>query len=518
MFRRRSSGALPGSAWLVRCLVLAALLPAACSGGGGAAPPPPPVEPPVLPPRDLDPGSLVAMTRPLDDAERRHLLARTAFGGRPEELARLTELGLDAFVDETVLFERRELELRAEREIADQDHPTRDELVRYWLHVLCRTEQPFQEALALFWHQRLAVPQDHLAAGHLHLYLQHVRLLRWAGVTNLRDFLRATIRDPAILISLDAPSSTVAHPNENLAREFWERFSLGAGNGYTEDDIREAARALTGFRLGTDPVTGLVTVVFDPSLHDHGTMTIFGVRGSFGPDELVDLTLYHRDAERVLARALFEWLCYPDPPESVVGPLAAQLRLSAYELRPMLRTLLRSEAFFSARSRAHRRVKSPVEYLVGFIRATGLELPLPRLHARLEQLGQVPTAPPDVGGWPGGEAWISPGAMAVRGNAVVEAVSSRSHQRGLRFDLRTLLPQGTDATAAVDALAGRLGITIDAGERERYRAYLDTRAVLEGSSVVRLPDPFDPGNVEHLEERVRGLLYVLAQHPSYHLR
>jgi hypothetical protein len=199
-----------------------------------------------------------------------------------------------------------------------------------------------------------------------------------------------------------------------------------------------------------------------------------------------------------------------------VAQLAALLRSSNYELAPVLDTLLMSEAFYSATAKAGL-VKSPTDVAVGFVRATGMRVHMDDMDDGTEAAGQRPTMPPNVNGWPGGVLWLSAQAMVERTNFVVDCVNHRGADVQVGLDLRALLPNGatTTATEAVDALAALLRVALSAADRQACIDYLNTQRNSQG---VVSASPFDAANNTHVDERVRGLLYILTQHPTYHVR
>ena len=193
--------------------------------------------------------------------------------------------------------------------------------------------------------------------------------------------------------------------------------------------------------------------------------------------------------------------------------LGAVLRNSGWELAPTLKTLFTSEAFYSNKARAGF-VKSPVEYGVGFIRGTGLRIRISSLDSSLNILGMRPTQPPVVDGWPSGTAWLSAQSMVDRTNLVLTSVNDTNRQTGWGIDVKDILPPPANRSAAevVDALADRLQVALDADERQELIDYMVTDRQSDGSVD---PSPLTDAN---MDLRVRGALYILAQHPSYHVR
>jgi uncharacterized protein (DUF1800 family) len=383
------------------------------------------------------------------------------------------------------------------------------------------TDRPFQEVLAMFWHDHFATSSEVLSSDRRHWMVDHVNLWRKDGAGNLRDLLVRMTRDRAMLRWLDGISNRRQAPNENFAREFWELFTLGVDNGYDQADILEAARAFTGYRERYDEDTKLRTIEFDPDRRDTGDKTFFGrtIPGQNDHDDfeaVVDITLEERPVAEFICGKLFAYFCYEDPPTELVDELAAELRAKNWELRPVLRKLLTSEAFFSSASRKGR-VKSPVDFSLGFIRSTGLVIRISSLDGSLSEQGQRPTQPPTVDGWPEGAFWLSAQAMVERANLTQTCISDRTRQEEAGIDLAKILPPEKERTAegVVDALAGVLRVDLDPEDRAEMIDYLNTRRNTDGTYAVQ---PFDGADSRHIDERVRGLLYILAQHPTYQVR
>jgi hypothetical protein len=455
-----------------------------------------------------------------------HLLGRTRFGVTAADLAAVQSLGVPAFIDGMlVLPQGTAVEAAATTsEIADPAFPEEHELVRWWLRVMQGSQNPFQEVIALFWHDHFATSQTILGGDKKYWWPTHLNLFRYGGTGNLRTMLISVAQDWTMLEWLDGVRSTRSAPNENFAREFWELFTLGVDNGYTQADIVQAAKCFTGYRTRFNDVTQQSFVVFEATRHNTTNKTIFGqtVMGRTGTDgvneyvDMVDLTLTNRPVAEYFCRKLFEAFCYLNPPQALVDQLAALLRASNYELAPVLDALLMSEAFYSTTSRSGL-VKSPVDVALGFVRATGMVTHMDDLDDALESAGQRPTMPPNVNGWPGGVLWLSAQAMVERANYVSDCVTHRGADVQVGLDLRGLLPAGVATTApeAVDALAALLRVPLSTSDRQACIDYMNTQ---RSSTGVVSPSNFDAANNTHIDERVRGLLYVLAQHPTYHVR
>lgn len=474
--------------------------------------------------------SFAAEQRALTDADYRHLLMRTHFGVRKAELDALKAAGLPAYVDDMLDFRSgTAIEAAAFPELVNGTDPpglqggfpSGTQISRWWTRIMLDTDRPFQEVMAFFWHDHMPVAYDVLGGGYTHFEVDYINLLRHRGAGNFRDLLLSVARDPGMLIYLDGYRNTRTAPNENFAREFWELFTLGVDNGYTQADIVQASRAFTGWRFRYNASTGQYYMQFDPNLHDTGPKTFFGqtIPGQNVTDDfaaVVDITLAHRPVAEFITKKIFEYFCYVDPPQALVDEMAAALRASDWELQPFLRSLFLSEAFLSNRSRQGRS-RSPLEFGVGLERSTGLKTTYAVLDSSMNLLGQRPGLPPTVDGWPTGSLWFSAAAMVNRTNLAYTIVGDTTRQRNAGIEIAAILPPVPERTAAavLDTLENLMRVTLTDGERASLIDYLNTVRQSNGTVV---PSPFDGSNQTHLDERVRGLVYILAQHPTFHVK
>lgn len=485
----------------------------------------------------------------ITDEDIRFFLGRTHFASKPADVDAVKAMGFHAYVDQMVDTSDdtdTTLEAMAAGHLVNTTDPTgleggfpsAQQLSRWWLQLMLSNPRPFQEVLAFFWHDHFASSSAVVESNGTHFMVTQVNLWRKQGSGNLRSLLLAMARDPMMLVFLDGVSNTKSAPNENFAREWFELFALGVDNGYTQTDIVQAAKAFTGYRLRTNPTTNQLFTEFDATRHDTGSKTILGqtIPGQNATDDyaaVVDITVDHRPVAEFISKKLFAWFCYEDPSDVPVAAMAALLRSSGYELKPLLKALFKSEAFFSPTSRAGL-VKGPVEQLVGFCRATGLtpvdnkagtdpaawpQNTLRTLEGGLSSTGQRPTQPPSVNGWPVSEEWLSAQNMLDRANLVMQCIRDRTDQANANggVDLaRALLPANATSATTVDALATLLHVTLTDAEKAQLVTYLDTS--YSTTTGTTSPSPFDPNNATHVAERVRGLLYILAQHPTYAVR
>ena len=509
---------------LVAATLAAALiaLPSCGSGGGSESGGPFP---------GPSAGALQAKVSYTDD-DLRHFLVRTHFGVTNAELNAVRARGVPAYVDSMLDFApvgSQPFEIQAETLLHnaglpagfEAGFPSKDQLVRWWLRLIEQNPNPFQEVMALFWHDHFAVGSQVLRRqSSTHWAREHVDRLRGMAAGNVRSLLIDVSRDANMLSWLDGILNSRQAPNENFAREFWELYTLGVDNGYTQDDISESARAFTGYLVTPGGPAGQSLLQFFVSRHDPGSKNILGgiVHGQNTTDDyeaVVDLTLQNRGAAEYLCTKIFEYFCYEDPSAEIVGELAGILRANNWELRPLLAVLLKSNAFYSAQARRGQ-IKSPIEHAFGFVRATGMRVPMNELVGMSWSLGQVVTQPPTVEGWPGGSFWLGAQDIVERANFINVAISARTYQASNGFDWATILPPVGQRTASrvVDDLVDLLHIQPSREERNDFIAFLNSERLESGAVAV---SPFTASNAQ-LEERVRGLLYILAQHPTYMTR
>jgi uncharacterized protein (DUF1800 family) len=365
---------------------------------------------------------------PLSYEDARHLLNRTGFGASDSEIracAKLTRgeavdrlladarreptLAPPAFVDEPFLPYYRIRDLSADDRMAELRKRLQQgfELRAWWLHEMVLTPSPLTERLTVFWHNHFATSQQKVRSVPL-MYRQNV-LLRREALGSFRRLLHDIAKDPAMLVYLDNAGSRRQAPNENFAREVMELFTLGEGH-YTERDVKEAARAFTGWSLDRD--TGQFT--YRRMWHDGGEKTVLGRTGRLGGAEVLDLLLERPQTAEFVTAKLWREFVSPTPDAAEVRRLAAVFRDSGYEVKPLMRALLTSTAFWAEDNRATI-IKSPVDLVVGTMRTFEIR-PMDFRPAALAVglLGQNLLQPPNVKGWPGGEKWIDASTLLGR--------------------------------------------------------------------------------------------------------
>ncbi len=285
------------------------------------------------------------------------------------------------------------------------------ELREWWFREMLATPSPLTEKMTLFWHNHFATSQQKVRFTPL-LYRQNV-MLRRNALGNFGTMLREVARDPAMLIYLDGANSRKEQPNENFAREVMELFTLGEGN-YTERDIKEAARAFTGWSV--DRESG--EFMFRRGIHDYGNKSVLGKSGNFDGDQVIDILLRKPETALFITRKLWREFVAPgfDQPadEAEVKRLAEVFRDSGYSIGKLMQAMLSSDAFYAPANRAAL-IKSPVEFVVGTLKQFGIDAPNLRPFVLASALlGQNVFSPPNVKGWPGGETWINSATLLGR--------------------------------------------------------------------------------------------------------
>lgn len=305
-------------------------------------------------------------------------------------------------------------------------------LQAWWLYHLINTPHPLRERLTLTWHNHFAT--SNVKVSSVGMMRQQNDTLRRHSSSEFSELFRAMAHDPALLTWLDADANRKEHPNENLAREIMELFALGVGH-YSESDVREAARALTGWTVHEQKFLNL------PEQHDDGVKTIFKRSGNWDGDDLVQMLIEHPAAPRRVATRICETLMGESTrTDELVEALARGLAAHRMDIGWGVETLLRSEVFF-AEQNISCRVLSPVETVVSAIRALELTRPQPRTVLVAEaaaRLGQELFYPPNVFGWPEGRSWLTSRAIIGRANFAASLVAGRLHRPEQPFSASTL--------------------------------------------------------------------------------
>lgn len=367
----------------------------------------------------------------------RHLVSRTAFGTPPSEIAALQKLSRTDAVDRVLRtsgkattqlpewaseapISRRELRkmMGDPKELQKFIRMHAIDLKGWWLAEMRDTNQPLTERMTLFW-------SGHFTSSFRKVknpwsMLRQNEMLRRNALGSFKTMLAEIVRDPAMLVYLDNHQNSSKKPNENLARELFELFTLGEGH-YSEMDIKEAARALSGY--GVDRRTS--TFRFRRMHHDRGEKTIFGKTGNYDGDDLVDLVLEHPACAPYVSEKV--WDHFVTTPISAETKTRLAKRFSRkWDIGGLVRDVLISDEFWAVPNRGTK-LRSPVELVIGTVRTMGLDLDDPKpLIMATRQLGQDVFSPPNVKGWPGGERWIDANSLLKRHITLRRAVTADS--------------------------------------------------------------------------------------------
>lgn len=299
-----------------------------------------------------------------------------------------------------------------------------DALRAWWLRRMIETPHPLQEKMTLFWHSYFATNAARVkSAALMHKQMQ---LLRGQALGSFRVLLEGILRDPAMLLWLGASANRKAQPNETLARAMMETFTVGEG-GFAEEDVREAARAFTGWFV----LRGRLRYI--EREHDDGIKRILGQKGPLAGEDVVRILLEQSGTARTVVRRLYRSLISEsgEPDAKLIEPLAESFAEN-YDILKLVETMLRSNLSFS-NAAYRRRVKCPVEYAVGIVKAMEATVPTIPLAQDVAALGQNLYHPPTVKGWKGGRHWIDSATMVGRENLAL-ALLGESKAYGGRLD------------------------------------------------------------------------------------
>jgi uncharacterized protein (DUF1800 family) len=444
---------------------------------------------------------------PWDTRKVGHLYRRAAFGATWTELQTALKAGPEATIEAL-------LQGGPDQDAFEQESakiaPT---IVRsnngqqasaWWLMRMLYTPHPLREKMTLFWHNHFATSNGKVNnAGYM---LGQYELMRRHALGSIRVLLQEISRDPAMMVWLDTNVSKKGTPNENYARELMELFSLGIGH-YTEADIREAARAFTGWEIRDGKA------VFQAKQHDDEAKTVLGRKGNWKGEDVVNLCLDQPAAAPFLAGKLYRFFISEteSPAPEMLEPLADQLHKSAYDVSGVVRTILRSNLFFSAAA-YRRRVKSPVDYALNIVRPLEGRIGTAALSTALEGLGQHLFYPPSVKGWDGGQGWLNGQTLLFRQNLALALTSTEDARFGRRTDPAAVVRKyGKKSDPEILAFFLDLFLQGDVPEvtRSRLAAYQD-QAVRQSVPVYwTLEDAAD--------HRVRSLCHLVLTLPEFQL-
>lgn len=455
-------------------------LPAGGSGGGDGG---------TLPSGVIDEGaefgghpqSPAAYRDALTPDEAYHLLRRAAFGATPQQVDKAVREGLTKTVDDLLVDRPVPASLTELAEIYQDDMPKR------WLIHLIESPNPLRERLALFWHDRFATSRRVAFDGpNRFTSVLHWEMLRRNALGNYRQFLQELTIDPLMLVWLDGGKSPKENPNENYTREFWELFTLGRDVLYTEQDIREGARAFTGITIFYQS-NELPRPIYDLLHHDETPKAIFPARAA--PQNhsylsVIDLTLQQPEAARYAVRNLFDMLMHDHPSDELLDDLAGGFVDGDFEIAPLVRRILRSSAMFSTDAVGNQ-IASPVEHYVGFARTLDMHAYSEQSQVNmiwaaeydLSMAGQELLNPPGVEGWDEAQAWLQDQSLTAR-SSTLRRVMEFGPERTPLVPMHLLPPiaRWTEREVRgemVDAIAAAFHLHLSEAERDIYIEVLD---------------------------------------------
>ncbi len=337
-----------------------------------------------------------------------HLLSRTLFGYTKNDLDFALSLPLDDYVDNYLLKSTTE-NTTPGFWVNDSDYYNKfvrgRELSYWWYNLMLTQKHSLREKMVLFWHNHFVSELTKVKLPQL-MYWQN-KLFRDYAFGNFKELTKKVAIDPAMLIYLDGTLNRKEDPNENFARELLELFTIGIGN-YTEQDIVEGAKALTGWR-----VDGLESY-FTESRFDDSVKTFMGQTGNFNYEQLIDIIFTKEETSKFICRKLYKEFVYFEPNETVVNELATILRNNNYELKPVLSVLLKSSLFHDPQI-IGAKIKSPVEFIITAAKQFNVKNPdYENLRLTAKDTGQTLFAPPNVAGWEGDKAWITTNTLPER--------------------------------------------------------------------------------------------------------
>ncbi|HEY7310897.1 MAG TPA: DUF1800 domain-containing protein [Gemmataceae bacterium] len=463
--------------------------------------------------KKIDPGWAWQLYRPSKEVPWNlqrvgHLYRRAAFGATHAELEAGLKSGPEDLIARLLKGDAGLAEFDAQMEPLAQNIARYNDVTHlraWWLSRMLHSPHPLQEKMTLFWHNHFATSIAK-AGENVRFMLGQNDLLRRHALGNFAELLRKMSSDPAMLIWLDGRDSKKGNPNENYGRELMELFSLGIGH-YTEKDIREAARAFTGWEIqGTK-------AVFNANQHDAGEKTVLGQAGKWKADDIVRICLEQKSAPTFIVGKLYRFLISEtiQPAPELLAPLADQFRKSNYDFGALVKTVLSSNLFFSPMV-YRTRVKAPVDFLLGIVRGLEGKIGTTALSQALEQLGQNIFSPPSVKGWDGGRNWLNGQTLLFRQNLALALTSTEDARFGRRTDPAVLVQKyGKKTDAELVDFFLRLFLQTDVAAESRAHL-LDYQQRSH-----KLPMPVYWTEQDAADHRVRTLCHLVLSLPEFQL-
>lgn len=456
----------------------------------------------------------------------RHLLSRAGFGAKPSEIGRFLRRGQAGSVE--ILVGQRGSRAQGPGK-NEKDAASLARLRRWWARRMAKQgNRRLQEKMCLFWHDHFAT--QYSVVKNVKAMARQNRTFREFGLDSFHTLVHQVTKDAAMLVFLDGRLNRRNRINENYGRELMELFVLGVAdlNGqenYTQTDVQEISRALTGFRVDRNKQVGF----FDPARFDAGTKTLFAgtsfeASGNLGVEDgaaplppernIIDILFSHRDSDgqltmpRFLGRKLWEFFAYPNPSKQRIDEVTADFVAGGFVIRDLLRSIFLHDDFYSDAAKSST-VKNPCEFVFGALRALEARTNFEQIPDALAQLGMSLFEPPSVAGWRPGIAWLSSGLFLSRW-AVGQMIAAGREPGVVKLVLRRLFDEDAPSVdAVVDDLLGRLGIpAAPAGPtppatRQALIDYMND-----------WPTAPDLHDLSYQETKVRGLIALLLELPE----
>jgi uncharacterized protein (DUF1800 family) len=430
-------------------------------------------------------------------------MRRAGFGATPQELQHYSSIGYEAALDELLHPERVDnSQLEADIKQQDFDFTAIEDLKRWWLYRMAYSKRPLEEKMTLFWHGHFATSNRKVANAYS-MYGQNL-LLRKHALGNFHELLFSVSKDPAMILWLDNQQNRKGKPNENYAREIMELFTLGIGN-YTENDIKEAARAFTGWQTLPNGF------FFNEKAHDYGSKTVLGVTGDLNGDDIVQILVGEKATGRFLASKLIKYFAFDNPSDTYIERIAEVYHKSKYNMRKVLHALFTDSDFLNKKA-YHAKIKSPAELVIGTVKTLQLKKMNGDLPTQMARMGQDLFIPPNVKGWDGGVAWVATDTMMERFNFAARITGEKFSEMA-KFGTTADLMEKQGLQNAGDIVDYFLALLVDSdvpsSTRSKLVAYVSSD--IRGNPLGRMPDG------QTLDCKMRGLVHLIMTLPTYQL-
>ncbi len=432
-----------------------------------------------------------------------HLLRRAGFGFSPTELAYYKSMGYEASLNE-LLNPEQVNNSQLDQSIARErfDFTNLDDLKRWWIYRMAFSRCPLEEKITLFWHGHFATSNRKVNNAYA-MYEQNV-LMRKNGMKNFGNLLLAMSEDPAMIIWLDNQQNHKGKPNENYAREVMELFSVGIGH-YSEQDIKEAARAFTGWETKAN------AFFFNSGQHDNGDKTFLGEHGNLSGNDIVDILAHKPATANFLSHKLCKFFVSDNPSEEIIAHVAHAYKANDNNIKKMLETMFKHKEFFTQKS-YHAKIKSPAELVIGTIKSLQVQKLDATLPSQMARMGQNLFEPPTVKGWDGGTTWVSTNLIMERFNFAARITQEKFDAIEAYIKPSELVKQ-QGLSNPDDTINYFLALLVDGdvpnSTRVELKKYISTD--YSGKPMGGKPDD------QMLDAKLRGLVHLIMTLPTYQL-